>query len=480
MDNLTVFRKMLEEDFSAGDFEKLWNDVSQGLQEYRNSKEVSSIYILSLLERKNFEEENSHGILGMVKDLNTAIKILDEIKYNIERAEFLDDFDASTLISFMKENEISMIEMSTAISIFAVFPDRVFDRIEGKDEEILFNYPDNNLIEKKREGSKVCFIICTDNNLEYARIMEWIQHLYVPHNIEIDSIQVTGVEKLSKGYNEALEAVDAEYKIYLREGVRILNPYFLYRVIDAFEENEDIAMVGILGSRHIPANGIMEDIDCQGLLAVTSQNETVICGEALNSICDVSFVSNVLVATKGDIKWNTGDFDDEYCCSIHAMDLRREGKRVVVLPQEAPWILYDLGTDFFYHEDEKRIAFLDDYIFEKNKKHMLLCLGASSLVEMENNGIDKLLSNLSIIDENKDKIQLFITYFPEDKSQWMHVNNNAFWKIEEILKFRNVIEGKIDKEFLERLDAYYGDASPYVLKMTDLKKPVMIRSAEII
>ena len=27
MDNLTVFRKMLEEDFSAGDFEKLWNDV---------------------------------------------------------------------------------------------------------------------------------------------------------------------------------------------------------------------------------------------------------------------------------------------------------------------------------------------------------------------------------------------------------------------------------------------------------------------
>ena len=107
---------------------------------------------------------------------------------------------------------------------------------------------------------------------------------------------------------------------------------------------------------------------------------------------------------------------------------------------------------------------------------MLLCLGASSLVEMENNGIDKLLSNLSIIDENKDKIQLFITYFPEDKSQWMHVNNNAFWKIEEILKFRNVIEGKIDKEFLERLDAYYGDASPYVLKMTDLKKDMVLQN----
>ena len=98
---------------------------------------------------------------------------------------------------------------------------------------------------------------------------------------------------------------------------------------------------------------------------------------------------------------------------------------------------------------------------------------------MPNNGLDKLASNLEIFDNSIDKIQLFITFFPEDIKQWIHVNSDAFSKIDDILFKRNVITGPMDKDFLDMIDAYYGDSSPLVLKLVDMKKPVMIRSAAI-
>ena len=402
------------------------------------------------------------------------------LRYKIQCTEFLDSYDPSDLLNFMEENSIAMEDMSLAISRFALNSDRVFDRIEGKEIDNLFIVPSNEVIEKSRKPSEVCFIVCSDDALEYSRIMEWVNNLYVPQNITLNSMQVTGVSKLPSGYNEAMEASDAKYKIYVRDGVRILNPYFLYNIIDIFETKTDVAMIGFLGSKYIPSGGIMEDVDCYGSLAVAGENETFVCGE--NPISDVyaSFVHSCVVATCNDIKWNADtEYSDEFTCSVHAIEYKKKGLKTLIPPQEYPWVLYDYGKDVFSHDSAAGLSLIKNIFFEPDKKHVLLCLGANSLVEMPNNGLDKLASNLEIFDNSIDKIQLFITFFPEDIKQWIHVNSDAFSKIDDILFKRNVITGPMDKDFLDMIDAYYGDSSPLVLKLVDMKKPVMIRSAAI-
>ena len=69
--------------------------------------------------------------------------------------------------------------------------------------------------------------------------------------------------------------------------------------------------------------------------------------------------------------------------------------------------------------------------------------------------------------------------FPEDNHQWRHIDSFSYQIIENILSHRNVFTGSIDNALLKKIDAYYGDPSPLVLKMSDLKKPVMIRSSDI-
>lgn len=401
------------------------------------------------------------------------------LRYQIQCAEFLDSFNPADLITFMEENSISMDDMSLAISRFAINADRVFDRIEGKEIQNLFTIPENQTIEKNREAAEVCFIVCSDDEVEYARIMEWINNLYIPRNITISSLQVTGVSKLSSAYNEAMEASQAKYKVYVREGVRILNPYFLFNIINRFENASDVAMIGFLGSKYIPANGIMEDVDCYGTLSVAGESETYICGEDLGKDFYASFIHSAIVATNIDTRWNEEiECNDEFTCSIHSLELAKKGLRSLVPHQEFPWILYDYGHDMFIHDNTNN-ELMENFIFEKGKKHILLCLGASSLVEMENSGINKLISNLNTFDESNDKIQLFICFFPEDIKQWANVNNDAFSKIDKLLFGRNVVTGISCKEFLDKIDAYYGDSSPLVLKFADMKKPVMIRSATI-
>ncbi|MCR5773099.1 MAG: glycosyltransferase family protein [Butyrivibrio sp.] len=398
------------------------------------------------------------------------------LKYNINRTEFLDSYNPMDLLKYMETNKIPMEEVSFAIGKFAMSTERVFSRIEGKVTEEIFIRPSDEIISKQRDSQEVCFIVASDDNDEYLRILEWIDNLFIPSNIDVTTLQITGVSSLASGYNEAMASSKAKYKIYIREGVRIINPYFLFNILDIFENRKDVSMVGFLGSRYIPSNGIMESGVCYGKMAICGENKTFVFGENPKNDIEVSFIHSSIVATDSDMYWNENiPCNDEFTCSIHAMEYKKNGLKVLVPSQEFPWILYDYGHDSFLHDDSNKVL-MEKFIFDPNKKHILMCIGASSLVEMKNGGLDKLEDNLKIFDENADKVQLFICLFPDDTRQWMNVAPDIFPKIERLLAGRNLIEKLTDNESFNYFDAYYGDSSPNVLKMSDAKKPVMIRS----
>ena len=62
---------------------------------------------------------------------------------------------------------------------------------------------------------------------------------------------------MTSGYNSAMTETDARYKIYMHQDVYIINKYFLLNIIDIFNKDDSIGMIGMIGSIHIPPSAVM-------------------------------------------------------------------------------------------------------------------------------------------------------------------------------------------------------------------------------
>ncbi len=58
-----------------------------------------------------------------------------------------------------------------------------------------------------------CFIICTNNDVLVQECINYINRLYVPEGYEYDIITIKEADSMTSGYNAAMKAIDAKYKI---------------------------------------------------------------------------------------------------------------------------------------------------------------------------------------------------------------------------------------------------------------------------
>ena len=61
---------------------------------------------------------------------------------------------------------------------------------------------------------------------------------------------------MTSGYNEAMNASDAKYKVYLHQDVLIRNRKLLYDILDIFSE-KNIGMIGTVGTAELSNDGVM-------------------------------------------------------------------------------------------------------------------------------------------------------------------------------------------------------------------------------
>ena len=69
---------------------------------------------------------------------------------------------------------------------------------------------------------KFCFIICTNNELLLGEAVLYIHSLIVPDGYSVELLTVKDAASMTSGYNEAMEASDAKYKIYMHQDVFII------------------------------------------------------------------------------------------------------------------------------------------------------------------------------------------------------------------------------------------------------------------
>lgn len=107
------------------------------------------------------------------------------------------------------------------------------------------------------DDKKVAFVICVNNELYFEECLWYINQLHIPDGYKKDVIRIAGAESMAQAYNAAMASSDARYKVYLHQDVFIVNRDFIKDCLEIFRQDEQIGMIGMVGSPRLPVSGIM-------------------------------------------------------------------------------------------------------------------------------------------------------------------------------------------------------------------------------
>lgn len=212
-------------------------------------------------------------------------------------------------------------------------------------------------------NKKICFIMCV-NNAEYeAEQMQYLSRLRIPEGYEIDVLSIWDAASITAGYNEAMQATDAKYKVYMHQDVFIVEPDFIEKMLKIFER-EEVGMLGMVGAVQLPENAIMWQGARVGKLYFNMRykSEESEVGAIKGEYQPVEAIDGLLMATQYDLPWREDLFKDwDFYDVSQSQEFLRKGYQVVVPRQEKPWCMHDdgfLGLKNYY---KNREIFLKEY-----------------------------------------------------------------------------------------------------------------------
>lgn len=218
-------------------------------------------------------------------------------------------------------------------------------------------------IEDKMNNKKFCFIMCTNDASYMEESISYIRNLQIPEGYEIDILTIEGAHSMTAGYNEGMNSSDAKYKIYLHHDVMIVEPDFLFRILEIFEHPE-VGMIGMVGVTQMPANGIMWYGKRIGQIWNHNNYESfhLQYHTASAPYESVEAIDGLLMATQYDLPWREDLFTHwDFYDASQSFEFRRAGYQVVVPYMEQPWVLHDDGFMNLKQYYDEREIFVREY-----------------------------------------------------------------------------------------------------------------------
>ena len=172
---------------------------------------------------------------------------------------------------------------------------------------------------------------------------------------------------LAAEYNRILAKDDAPYKIYVSDNIRALNPGLVEYLLQFFQQDPDIGMVGLMGGE-LPLDGNPSMAMRRYGSYVYSGENGVLCGYRAENplfLQKVHVLDAGIVATSCDIPWDES-MDSDFLMAAQCCRFRRQKLGVYVPMQNAPWVQYHedrclYGKDS-QMEEEGRARFLENYL----------------------------------------------------------------------------------------------------------------------
>lgn len=205
---------------------------------------------------------------------------------------------------------------------------------------------------------KVTFIICSNDKQETDECVFYLDNLKIPKGYNMEIIPIYGAVSMAEGYNAGMKRSDAKYKVYLHQDTFIINPNFIYELLEVFQSNLEIGILGCVGRRKMPLDGF----------AVNGWNTGKVydnldffqgyeCGN-----CEVDALDGLMLATQYDIPWREDIFQGwDYYDISQCYEFRRKGFKVVVPEQKEYWCYHDNRSSRLKEYDKWRQKFVEEY-----------------------------------------------------------------------------------------------------------------------
>ena len=216
-------------------------------------------------------------------------------------------------------------------------------------------------------AQKVSFIICTDSESALHECEIYIKQLTVPEEFVVNVLPIRGANSMAEGYNAGMLQTDAKYKVYLHQDALILNKNFLQDTLAIFQENPQIGMIGMVGTKQLHKNGCiwtnpMRTGALRSHLLTTSDDYFDVPIPSNRSFAIVEAIDGLLMMTQQDFLWRSDLFTgwDFYDLS-QCQEFARAGYRIAVPHQETPWVLHDSGAQNLKDYHAYRKTYLEEY-----------------------------------------------------------------------------------------------------------------------
>lgn len=202
---------------------------------------------------------------------------------------------------------------------------------------------------KALDMNKICFITCVNDDFLYDEAQFYMEHICVPDGMKVDFIAVRGAESMAAGYQAAMEASEAKYKIYLHQDSFIVNRNCLQEMLDIFVSNPKIGMIGVAGAVKLNrARPVWweNSTKCGKVYSKKSPEEIQldVYGDFPGRFKDVAVVDGIFMATQYDLPWRKDLFAGWHFYDIsQSREFVEHGYRVVVVGQKAPWLVHACG-----------------------------------------------------------------------------------------------------------------------------------------
>ena len=139
----------------------------------------------------------------------------------------------------------------------------------------------------------------------------YINHLVIPNGYEIDVISIKEAKSMTEGYNAAMVATDAKYKIYMHQDVFLVKSDFIQDMLDVFS-NPEVGMIGMVGAEKLSKDGCIWNGDRVGRIYssnIVSTQLFVASDKQNKPYTEVEVVDGLFIATQYDVKWREDIFE---------------------------------------------------------------------------------------------------------------------------------------------------------------------------
>ena len=204
---------------------------------------------------------------------------------------------------------------------------------------------------------RIAVIVVKTSEENYNSCLRRLQAMEIPKGWQVEFRSVEGVSAAG-ARSTGMKAVEAPLKAYIEDRLQLRDRGVLRKAIEAFTQDKEVGMVGLMGTNEVPTSGIAQN--SWHLLGERENKNGTMKGEKVSQITDCLAIDGVFMAVRGDTVWHEESYRDDYFYdTAQTLDMRRKGYRTVLIPQDEAPLLLDASSNTTTEVSQK--SFLDEY-----------------------------------------------------------------------------------------------------------------------